>query len=192
MDETRRSQKELKQVQEKVLNSRLVIIDEVSMVFNELLSQINTVMNDACDVAKSPHSFFGNKQVLLCGDFYQLRPIRQRMILESATDNLIRLWDLFQPVIFKKNHRQREDICFITILEVMRNGCLSEESDNLLIQRCSKKRVNPNGYRQILKEYKEHFLNSLHLFVMCRQAEDFDRQKLEECACQLENLVWTV
>ena len=48
-----------------------IIIDEISMLFAKLFEQLEMV----CSVVSDNDKLFGGKQIILCGDFFQLPPV---------------------------------------------------------------------------------------------------------------------
>ena len=56
----------------------LIIIDEISMVSNKLFYQVHKNMNEIfCPGQEFP---FGRKSVIICGDMYQLPPVRAKPV----------------------------------------------------------------------------------------------------------------
>src|SRR5260370_23361987 len=51
-----------------------ILIDEVSMVSQELLCEIDIVLRD---VASCPNDWFGGVNIIFAGDFYQHKPVKQ-------------------------------------------------------------------------------------------------------------------
>ena len=69
-----------------------------------------------CSIANNDQPF-GNYNVILFGDFYQLRPVRGRYVF---TDNI--LWPLFTPYVLSTNKRQQGNNRFISLLNRVRLG----------------------------------------------------------------------
>lgn len=120
--------------------TKVLIVDEVSMVDGTLLDKLNAI---AKNIRKNDQPF-GGIQVIFCGDFYQLPPVVKRNFgtnnnnnLHSDINNADSLF-AFQcqswkesvkiQVILTKIFRQQGDLEFIDMLNEMRNGKLSERT----------------------------------------------------------------
>lgn len=64
-----------RKTKENIQKTNNLIIDEVSMVSSKILRQVELV----CRLAKNCQTYFGSIQVILCGDFYQLPPIKDEL-----------------------------------------------------------------------------------------------------------------
>lgn len=113
----------LKKLREMFKNVHTVIIDEISMVSSKYFYYIHQRL---CSIANNDLPF-GNFNVILFGDFYQLRPVRGRYVF---TDNI--LWPLFSPYILDTNKRQQGNNTFISLLNRVRLGNPSPENITLL------------------------------------------------------------
>lgn len=113
----------LKKLRDMFKTIHTVIIDEVSMVSIKYFHYIHQRL---CSIANNDQPF-GNFNVLLFGDFYQLRPVRGRYVF---TDNI--LWPLFTPHILCTNKRQLGNNTFISLLNRVRLGDPSCENITLL------------------------------------------------------------
>jgi len=110
----------------------LLIIDEISMVRADLLDGIDRVLRRYRDRNK----VFGGVQVLMIGDLQQLAPIIKPnvwQLLKNHYDNAY----FFSSNAFKQSKSvkielkkiyRQDDEKFITILNEIRNNCLSEKS----------------------------------------------------------------
>ena len=119
-------------------NLKLLIIDEISMVKADMLFKIHFRL--AKEIFQNPHLPFGGVAVVLLGDIMQLPPIRagsgnfvftmprNREIREKG----INLWEKFNVILLKTNHRQGEDRVYADFLNRVRLGCMSEEDKELL------------------------------------------------------------
>jgi ATP-dependent DNA helicase PIF1 len=97
-----------------------LIIDEVSMMSNELIELIDELFK----MIKSNILPFGGIQVILVGDFHQLPPIKGNYCFTSAT------WDALNMnnIILTDLIRQKDDLVLQEILEELRNGKISDET----------------------------------------------------------------
>ena len=111
------------------LDTKILIIDEVSMMTSELLEKLDEV---ARIILKSDKPM-GGLQIVFVGDFYQLPPVFRadegvtKFIFESP------LWkQIVQETIELKQIVRQSDPVFQTILNEARIGELSEESIAIL------------------------------------------------------------
>jgi hypothetical protein len=129
--------KSRKYLLDKIANTRVLIIDEISMLHKKQLDLVNRIMKQ---VRLDPRPF-GGIQVIFSGDFFQLPPvglpeetIREKFSFMSSA------WLEAALVIcyLEKQYRQTEDK-LKTILEEIRSGNVSEYSRDLL------KETSPNS-----------------------------------------------
>jgi ATP-dependent exoDNAse (exonuclease V) alpha subunit len=115
-------------------NLNVLIIDEISMMNNELFELVNNLFK----LVKSNDELFGGIQIILVGDFHQLPPIRNNYCFTSP------LWDELKinTIILTELIRQKDDIVLQEILEEMRLGKLSDEKYKILEGLSNKKFEN--------------------------------------------------
>jgi len=107
-----------------IKNLQTLIIDEVSMMDNELFELINNLLK----YIKKNDKSFGGIQLILVGDFYQLPPIVNDYCFTSP------IWDDLNlvPIVLTEIIRQKDDDELKKILEEIRNDKLSENSLEIL------------------------------------------------------------
>lgn len=127
----RRNQKAYK----RWLTTKVLIIDEISMVDGHLLNKFN----DLAKTVRKSKLPFGGIQIIACGDFYQLPPVVKRTKSDGE------YWDkppeaffsfeceawkenIEQTYMLKEIFRQKGDQRFIDMLNEMRNGTVSNQS----------------------------------------------------------------
>lgn len=114
--------------------TKVLIVDEVSMMSKRLFDILNRVGQD---IRRNPARPFGGIQLIFIGDFFQLPPVSRA---GDPADS--RLFCFQHPdwyrVFLPANHvylrtvfRQRDPV-FLQILEEVRQGQLSKESEELL------------------------------------------------------------
>ncbi|XP_014284591.1 ATP-dependent DNA helicase PIF1 [Halyomorpha halys] len=113
-------------VQQNWRNCKHLIIDEISMIDSELFEKIEWVARQIRGNDKP----FGGIQVIVCGDFLQLPPVKnnkKRFCFMSES------WDKcnFSTFILKQVHRQN-DSQFISILNKVRLGDANPELTKIL------------------------------------------------------------
>lgn len=133
----RMSEYELDELAQKEwLHSRLnaaevLIIDEVSMIHSYRLDLVDQVLRTVRQVDEP----FGGVQVVLSGDFFQLPPINR----DGSVNNFAfeaHAWEELDPIVCYLDtvYRQSDDP-LLQVLHDMREGSLSEESQELLESR---------------------------------------------------------
>ena len=146
----------------KYANLSVLIVDEVSMVGNEMLSFLYLRLQEIkCN--KEP---FGGIHVILVGDLFQLRPVGDAWIFANNRNEYAslapNLWQTYFTMFeLTEIMRQKDDAPFAQLLNRIREGKHTEEDLDLLKTRTIHS-VNPNY--QTLK-------NELHLFP-CNAAVD--------------------
>ena len=101
-----------------------LIIDEISMMSNELLELIDELFK----MIKSNTLPFGGIQVIMVGDFHQLPPIKGNYCFTSPS------WDVLNMnnVILTDLIRQKDDLVLQEILEELRTGKMSDKTFEIL------------------------------------------------------------
>ena len=121
----------------KLSEIKFIIIDEISMVSSVLFYQVHQRLNDIFGV--STDLPFAGLPVLVCGDLYQLPPVKGAPIY-SRTDNIkgylsLELWNNFKVVELTDVMRQRGDLEFISFLNKIRVGIVDYEGrKNIIIK----------------------------------------------------------
>lgn len=109
----------------RLLQLDLLVIDEVSMMSDELMEKASEVMS----AIKGNPAPFGGVQVVLAGDFCQLGPISGNFCFQSP------LWSKLIEEVCQLTEvvRQSEDGMFLKILHYLRKGkCTKKMLDKLL------------------------------------------------------------
>ena len=101
----------------------VLIIDEISMMSDDFFEKLNAL----AQLLRRDKKPFGGIQLLCFGDFYQLPPINTKFVFESP------LWNetLDSVVFLDKIYRQKDPI-FQNMLNEIRAGTVSDETDTLL------------------------------------------------------------
>jgi|26BtaG_2_1085354.scaffolds.fasta_scaffold00160_18 predicted DNA-binding protein YlxM (UPF0122 family)/uncharacterized protein YxeA len=127
------SLKKRKYFRDKMENTKVLVVDEVSMLHRNQLDSVNRVLK----FFKEDEKAFGGIQVIFSGDFYQLPPIgndeessRQKFAFMSDA------WLDADPTIcyLTEQHRQSNNALNV-ILNEIRNGEVTEKSIDLLESR---------------------------------------------------------
>lgn len=173
------------------LKTDILVIDEVSMLSDELFELLNNVSK----IIRRNDSYFGNMQLIFSGDFHQLPPIQKKFCFESP------LWkEVFKnEIIFKQNFRQKGDTTYQNILNEIRNGTLSQESKDIL-KKCINKKSNSiikptilfpiKQLSEQLNEKENLKINSKeYIYSMCYNRETNSKSILQELEKQKKNIM---
>ncbi|EOR01180.1 hypothetical protein E3P92_01743 [Wallemia ichthyophaga] len=102
---------------------KVLIIDEVSMVDGELFDKLEGL---ARNIRKRPEPF-GNIQIVVCGDFFQLPPVSKGSAPNFCFDAESWTRVIAHTINLRQVFRQRDET-FINMLNEMRFGKLSDNS----------------------------------------------------------------
>lgn len=107
-----------------------LIIDEVSMLSDELFSKLENVAR----VVRNRDDVFGGIQIILCGDFLQLPCIKNKFCFESQ------VWDqVVSNVVHLTEIIRQDNVEFQTCLNNIRWGICDEETRNTLLSCVNRK-----------------------------------------------------
>lgn len=132
-----------KRVVDRMLDTRILIIDEVSMLSAQTLAMVEAV----CRTIRRNELPFGGLQVVLVGDFFQLPPVQKCTDEQTLLDGQSKrscfaftthVWHTLSPLVcyLSEQHRQ-EDPIFLDFLSAIRSGAISPEHRTLLRSRYS-------------------------------------------------------
>ncbi len=116
-----------------IKNLQSLIIDEISMMDDELFEIINKLLK----TIKKNDKVFGGIQLILVGDFHQLPPITNDYCFNSPVWNDLKLTSIVLTEII----RQKDDDILKQILEEIRNERLSDNSLDILNNLVIKDRI---------------------------------------------------
>ena len=121
-------------IHKRVLKTRVLIIDEISMLRSETLSMLDAI----CREIKQNEEPFGGMQIVFVGDFFQLPPIEKKNSVSNVQDKLINevkiyfafeseAWRKLAPVTcyLTEQHRQ-DDADFLSVLSAIRLGKMED------------------------------------------------------------------
>lgn len=96
------------------LKCEVLVIDEISMIDGELFEKVEYVAR----ALRNSHHPFGGIQIILCGDFLQLPPVKSQYFAFQS-----KVWHqvIDETIVLKKVFRQRE-AGFIKLLNRLRTG----------------------------------------------------------------------
>ena len=139
------------------------------MVSGMLLYQVNQRLNEI--FGYSDQLPFAGLSVIVCGDFYQLPPVRSLPIYISSTRSIkslliLDLWRKFKMAELTEVMRQRENYQFINILNKIREGEIDEDVELTLKSRF------------FIKEEPLYPESAVHIFVENKPVEHHDEVQL--------------
>lgn len=102
----------------------MLVIEEVSMLDAELFDKISEFLS----IIRSNDAPMGGIQMVLLGDFFQLRPPGGRYCFDSAVWKRLGL----EVITFEKIMRQKDDIEFQVMLNELRRGKCTKQTWKLL------------------------------------------------------------
>ena len=138
----------------KLRSLQMVVIDEISVVGNNMLVYISKRLQQITGISKP----FGGITVLAFGDLYQLPPVGQRKVYELPDDDFERLsssvWVRnFKAVELTQIMRQKEDQEFAALL-IRERKSEHTQADIQLLQTCRTDSTNPNYRADVLHIFK--------------------------------------
>ena len=122
--------KKKKYLKKNIDKSKVLIIDEISMLHKKQLDMVNEVLK----YFKETEEAFGGIQVILCGDFFQLPPIGDYS--ETNRDKfsfMSQSWlDANLTICYLTDQYRQTDNTLNTILNEIRTGDISQNSIDIL------------------------------------------------------------
>ena len=107
-----------------MVNLKIVVIDEISLVKSDMLYQLDLKLQEIKQNFGVP---FGGVMIAAFGDIFQLKPVRGRYIFDRPSNPaflskylLDSLWEKLQVINLETNHRQGEDGAFADLLNRIR------------------------------------------------------------------------
>ena len=150
-------------------DTKLIVIDEVSMVGADMLL---TIHRRLCDV-KGSSKPFGGVSIIAVGDLMQLPAVAQKPIYVFPSDEIAAvygsLWtSLFKVIELTEIQRQKDDQQFAQLLNRVRIGNQTEQDLNVLKS------------RQTSKSAAQYPVNATHMFVYNKMKDEHNSQMLEK------------
>ncbi|XP_070548510.1 uncharacterized protein [Ptychodera flava] len=136
----------LNTLQAKYQNLSVVIIDEISMVGNQLFNFINLRLQQI----KGNNQPFGGVSMITVGDLFQLKPVMDGWIFKDLTTNYgplaTNLWkEYFTMHELTEIMRQKDDLHFAQLLNRLREGNHTEQDITELEQHVIHQTNQPNN-----------------------------------------------
>lgn len=117
---------------EKIQNTDILIIDEVSMLHDFRLDMVN----ELCKKVREDERPFGGLQVVLSGDFFQLPPVNRDDSRQGGFVVNSDAWAELEPIVcyLEEQHRSDDD-ALNEILSALRNNDLRRRHAEQLLER---------------------------------------------------------
>ena len=118
-------------------NLKVIILDEISLIKADMLYQIHFRLMEIMQNKRD----FGNVSILALGDIMQIKPPLGTMIYACPINEKCaclyqmpngNLWEKFQVICLKSNHRQGESGDYANLLNRLRTGEQTDEDVSLL------------------------------------------------------------
>ena len=189
-------------IRERIKNTDILIIDEISMASAELFEKINII----CQIIRRSHLLFGGIQLVLTGDLLQLLPVfnRNNVLFPNQDTRLI-----FESEIFKKSFNDKNIIQLTTnfrqndpkfrdILSRIRKGQHTTDDIAVLQTRNIKNKevvekesmvhlVSSNKRAQIINMSNLNFLSDTGIIYKSQFIENGDKTTSDELKRELFN-----
>jgi len=123
-----------KLMKERFLTLDVLIIDEISMVDARILELVDEV----CKAVRRSVQAFGGLQVIMCGDFFQLPPVRSDKTKPILAYNSISWEKANLRVCYLDEQFRHEDDAYIQVLNDIRNKKANYDTEEILQSRFQK------------------------------------------------------
>jgi len=113
--------------------TKVLMIDEISMLGSELFTKLANIGARIRALKGGPSLPFGGIQLVLCGDFFQLPPVKLGSKLVGSFAFTSPAWKQLNVKMYKLTHIIRQkDMKFINILNTLRLGNVNQFIINIL------------------------------------------------------------
>ena len=126
---------EKKHIKNKVKKASVLIIDEISMLHHFRLDLIDKVIKEV----KNSLEPFGGMQVVFCGDFFQLPPVRKSYDPEVFFAYHSEAWkSLDLKICYLSEQHRQSDLEYLKVLNAIRDANVDTETMEILKTRFNK------------------------------------------------------
>lgn len=159
------NQKRYSYIKNRWLNTKVLIIDEISMMNPELFQKIDTI----AQYIRKNNNPFGGMQLIVSGDFCQLPPIDcNKYCFEANNWNECIKINFYLHKNMRMNTEDNENKQFIKLLENIRLGNINDE-DKELLNKCVNKKIDDL-----------YDITPTILFSKKKNVQDYNKTKLQE------------
>jgi hypothetical protein len=156
-------------IREKLINLKLLIIDEISMVGSTLFNRVDTRLRQIMGIDEP----FGGISVLVVGDLNQLAPVKDTIIykMNSTCDftdliGINPLWELFSLYELTEIMRRKDDLKFVEALNALAVGKMNDEHIQLFESRIVSSNKAPK--------------DAIRLFTTNKSVDEFNEHKIQK------------
>ena len=147
---------------------QLLIIDEISMVDQGMLTYIHARLQQI--KRSADNEFFGNVAILAVGDFHQIQPVKGTPVFKQDLGSFVNLWSMFSIFTLSTIMRQKDDLVFAQLLNnlrIHRRGVPIASDDLTLLKSCIVSEIPSDApfiaaRRKDVDMYNEERLQSIH------------------------------
>lgn len=117
------------QLGSRILKTKTLIIDEISMLHASQLDAVNNILQSVCE-NKLP---FGGIQTVFCGDFFQLPPVQKENNAPVSFAYSSKVWDQMdvKTCYLDEQHRQKDNK-LTKVLNDIRRNCVDDETKKIV------------------------------------------------------------
>ena len=182
-----------KVMKKQLLNVKLIIVDEISMVSSLNLAYMHLRLEELF----GGDEWFGNRNMLFVGDILQLQPVSGNPVFEKITQKsllhklgcaaYVNIWR--DSVVYDEltiNERQKSDAEFATMLDCVRRGCPTDETIC-----CLEKRVVQVSVSDKFNELSQSGQSPVCLFPTRKACKEFNHEMLQELASEVHEIMCT-
>lgn len=126
---------EKKHIKEKLKDVSVLIVDEISMLHHFRLDLVDAVLKEI----KKSQDPFGGTQVIFCGDFFQLPPVKKsgdKDVYFAYHSNAWKSLDL--KVCYLEEQYRQKDMEYLKVLNAVRSASTGEDTLEILKNRFGK------------------------------------------------------
>jgi ATP-dependent exoDNAse (exonuclease V) alpha subunit len=156
---------------------RVLIIDEISMLHAHRLDLVDMI----CKAFKRVSYPFGGMQVIMCGDFFQLPPVRRKddePLPENRASDFVtdsNIWkDMHLKICYLDEQHRQEDRSFLRVLNDIRNNEVSEMTVEYLSERLNR---DVQGYSRPTRLFTHNAdvdaINKTHLEALNGETQEY-------------------
>lgn len=133
---------EKQHIKKKVRDAKVLVIDEISMLHHFRLDLVDAVLRE---IKNSPEPF-GSLQVVFCGDFFQLPPIKRAGDREALFAYHSEAWKkLNLKVCYLSEQHRQSDLEYLKVLNAVRDAKVNAETQKILQSRFGQRSENKTG-----------------------------------------------
>lgn len=127
---------EKQHIKNKVRDAKVLVIDEISMLHHYRLDLLDLVLKRI----KNSQEPYGGIQIVFCGDFFQLPPVRRSYEPEAFFAYHSEAWkSLNLKICYLLEQHRQNDLEYLKVLNAVRDAKITEETHKILKSRFGKK-----------------------------------------------------